>query len=64
MAKGTPSRCPDCGCVAWHCLKSGTQINTPQEAYVCATGCGCERLADEMPVPAGFKRVDHAWDYA
>jgi hypothetical protein len=63
--KGTPDKCRDCGCVAWHVLKDGTDINTAEEAYVCITpGCGCTHLADEMDPGKGYKRINHAWHYA
>lgn len=65
---GCPDRCrhPRCSCghcVKSHFLKDGTSINTAEEAYVC-DHCPCEERADDMAVPKGFKRVNHAWDYA
>lgn len=38
-------------------------INTSREVYECQH-CHCKIAADDMPVPAGFKRVNGAWDYA
>ena len=61
---GKPKRCPDCGCVEWHVLEDGTEINTATEAYVCMTpGCRCRRVADKIDPGKGYKRVNHEWQY-
>jgi hypothetical protein len=64
LLAGSPRRCPDCRCAAHHALKDGTDINTAKEAYVCMTpGCGCTRLADNMPDVEGIARRNHAWHF-
>lgn len=58
---GTP--CTRCGHPDTEHWVPYKKINTPEEYYECAH-CDCRMHGDDIPVPAGFIRVNGIWDYA
>jgi hypothetical protein len=62
--KDNSTLCPDgCGHLWSEHWCSYKNINTPREVYKCGH-CSCGVRGDDVPVPAGLKRVNGVWDYA